>query len=108
MPEQVKVRQSVQEGYMRKISPGQIAFFFTLLGVIILLAVISANLLADLGSLRPSVPAPGGSFDPASLAEWFDVYGPDSLFVVGGAVACADEPQKAAETLVSKVREAFV
>ena len=69
---------------------------------------ISANLLADLGSLRPSAPAPGGSFDPASLAEWFDVYGPDSLFVVGGAVACADEPQKAAETLVSKVREAFV
>ena len=69
---------------------------------------ISANLLADLGSLRPSAPAPGGSFDPAALAEWFDVYGPDSLFVVGGAVACADDPQKAAGMLVSKVREAFV
>lgn len=69
---------------------------------------ISANLLADLGSLRPSAPALGGSVDPAALSDWFEVYGPDSLFVVGGAVACADDPQKAAEKLVTKVREAFV
>jgi len=68
---------------------------------------ISANLLADLGSLRPAVPAPGGSFDLAALDEWFDVYGPDSLFVVGGAVARANDPQKAAEKLVLTVREAF-
>ncbi|MGB5341214.1 MAG: RuBisCO large subunit C-terminal-like domain-containing protein [Thermoanaerobaculia bacterium] len=71
-------------------------------------SAISANLRSELGTLRPSAPAPGGSIEPAALVEWLDLYGPDSVFVVGSAVARAEDPTAAAEELVSTVRDAFV
>ena len=71
-------------------------------------SAISSNLRSELGTLRPSAPAPGGSIEPAALVEWLDLYGPDSVFVVGSSVARAEDPTAAAEELVSTVRDAFV
>ncbi|NHZ73524.1 MAG: hypothetical protein GWP16_03530 [Nitrospirae bacterium] len=71
-------------------------------------SAIRRNLLSELGSLRPSAPAPGGSIESTALAEWLDFYGPDSILVVGSSVSCADDPSAAAEELVSTVRKAFV
>ena len=71
-------------------------------------SAIGRNLLADLGTLRPSAPAPGGSIDPSALEDWFHLYGPDSVFVVGSSVIRSGDPQRAAEELVSTVRSAFV
>ena len=69
---------------------------------------ISSNLLAQLGTLRASAPAPGGGIDPAALADWLHLYGPDSVFVVGNAVIRADDPRRSAEKWVATVRSAFV
>ncbi len=69
---------------------------------------IRSNLLAELGTLRPSAPAPGGSIDPARLQGWFRLYGPDSVFVVGSSVIRAEDPRRAAEKWVATVRSAFV
>ncbi|MGB5295940.1 MAG: RuBisCO large subunit C-terminal-like domain-containing protein, partial [Thermoanaerobaculia bacterium] len=71
-------------------------------------SAIRSNLLGELGTLRPSAPAPGGSIETAALVEWLDLYGPDSVFVVGSSVARAEDPTAAAEELVSTVRDAFV
>ncbi len=71
-------------------------------------SAIRSNLLGELGTLRPAAPAPGGSIETAALVEWLDLYGPDSVFVVGSSVARAEDPKAAAEELVSTVREAFV
>jgi len=70
-------------------------------------SAVSSNLLADLGNLRPSAPAPGGSIEASALVDWLGVYGPDSVFVVGSSVTRADDPTAAAEELVSTVRAAF-
>ena len=70
-------------------------------------SAIGSNLLSSLGDLRPSGPAPGGSIEAAALVDWFDLYGPDSIFVVGSSVTGAEDPVKAAEALVSTVRGAF-
>jgi ribulose-bisphosphate carboxylase large chain len=69
---------------------------------------ISSNLLSDLGRLRPSAPAPGGSIESPAIGDWLELYGPDSVLVVGSSVTCADDPSAAAEALVSMVRGAFI
>jgi ribulose-bisphosphate carboxylase large chain len=70
-------------------------------------SAISSNLLGELGTLRRSAPAPGGSIESAALVEWLDLYGPDSVFVVGSSVTRAEDPTAAAEELVSTVLDAF-
>jgi ribulose-bisphosphate carboxylase large chain len=67
-------------------------------------SAVSSNLLSGLGNLRPAAPAPGGSIETAALVDWLDVYGPDSIFVVGSSVTCAEDPTAAAKELVSAVR----
>ncbi len=69
---------------------------------------ISSNLLSDLGRLRPSAPAPGGSIESPAIGDWLELHGPDSVLVVGSSVTCADDPSAAAEELVSTVRGAFI
>lgn len=68
---------------------------------------IGTNLLTDLGGLLPCAPAPGGSIEISALGEWLELYGPDSLFVVGSSVYCAADPAAAAGELVSTVHDAF-
>jgi len=70
-------------------------------------SAISSNLLGELGTLRRSAPAPGGGIESAALVKWLDLYGPDSVFVVGSSVARAEDPTAAAEELVSTVLDAF-
>lgn len=70
-------------------------------------SAISSNLLGELGTLPRSAPAPGGGIESAALVEWLDLYGPDSVFVVGSSVVRAEDPTAAAEELVSTVLDAF-
>ncbi len=49
-------------------------------------AAINANLRSPLGSLRPAFPVPAGGIDLARVPEWIRVYGPDTIFLIGGSL----------------------
>lgn len=47
---------------------------------------IAARLRSPLGDLRPSFPAPGGGMDALRVARWRQVYGQETLFLLGSAL----------------------
>jgi ribulose-bisphosphate carboxylase large chain len=47
---------------------------------------IHARLRAPLGAVRPAFPVLGGGIDAARLAHWMRVYGPDTIFLIGGSI----------------------
>src|SRR4029078_4187803 len=56
---------------------------------------IAARLRAPLGGLRPSFPAPGGGMDLARVRRWRDLYGPETLFLLGSGLLQEPDIEKA-------------
>jgi ribulose-bisphosphate carboxylase large chain len=49
-------------------------------------AAINARLQGPLGSMRPAFPVPGGGIDVERVPYWFDRYGLDVIFLIGGGL----------------------
>lgn len=47
---------------------------------------ITGRLREPLGALRPAWPAPTGGIGPADVAQVCDIYGPDTVLLIGGAL----------------------
>jgi ribulose-bisphosphate carboxylase large chain len=57
-----------------------------------------------LHGLAPTLPTPGGGMSIDRAPEMLDVYGADTLFLVGGDLRRGGDPRRAAERLVAAVR----
>jgi len=57
-----------------------------------------------LGGVLPSMPALGGGVDARRVGHWIDVYGSDTMFLVGGSLYEASDPESATAELASVVR----
>jgi ribulose-bisphosphate carboxylase large chain len=67
---------------------------------------IAARLRAPLGDVRPSFPAPGGGMDLARVRRWRDVYGPDTVFLLGSGLLQEPHLGRAVEDLLRAVEPA--
>jgi ribulose-bisphosphate carboxylase large chain len=65
---------------------------------------VHRTLRRPLGALRPSLPALGGGIDATRVGHWIDVYGPDTMFLVGGSLFRAPDLESATAELGSIVR----
>lgn len=60
---------------------------------------IHARLRSRLGAIAPAFPALGGGIDAARLGHWLRVYGPDTIFLIGGSVYLQGDVRAAAARL---------
>ena len=60
---------------------------------------INENLRAPWGGLRPAMPVPGGGMDAARVPHWADLYGPDTMFLVGSSLYAQGDVERAARRL---------
>lgn len=67
---------------------------------------VNAHARAPLGEHRPSFPVPAGGIQAKEVDHWFDLYGPDTLLLVGGSVLEADDVEAAARAVVEAARAA--
>ncbi|HXJ31565.1 MAG TPA: RuBisCO large subunit C-terminal-like domain-containing protein [Gemmatimonadales bacterium] len=66
---------------------------------------INRRLRAPLGSTRPAFPVPGGGVDAARIAYWIDVYGNDTMFLIGSSLLRAPDLETATRAVVDQVRK---
>jgi ribulose 1,5-bisphosphate carboxylase large subunit-like protein len=62
-------------------------------------------LRAPLGPTRPAFPVPGGGVDAKRIAHWIDVYGNDTMFLIGSSLLRAPDLEAATRTVVDQVRQ---
>ncbi len=48
---------------------------------------------------RPALPVPGGGIDAARVAHWAELYGPDTMFLVGSSLYAQGDVERAARRL---------
>jgi len=65
---------------------------------------INRRLRAPLGPTRPAFPVPGGGVDAARIAHWIDVYGDDTMFLIGSSLLRAPDLEAATRAVVEQVR----
>jgi ribulose-bisphosphate carboxylase large chain len=61
---------------------------------------------APLGSHPAAFPVPAGGIQAAEVDHWFDLYGPDTLLLIGGSILEADDVEGAAREVVAAARVA--
>jgi ribulose-bisphosphate carboxylase large chain len=66
---------------------------------------INRRLRAPLGPTRPAFPVPGGGVDAARIAHWIDVYGNDTMFLIGSSLLRAPDLEAATRAVVDQVRQ---
>jgi ribulose-bisphosphate carboxylase large chain len=49
--------------------------------------------------LRPALPVPGGGIDAARVPHWIEVYGRDTMFLVGSSLYAQGDVERAAQRL---------
>jgi ribulose-bisphosphate carboxylase large chain len=59
-----------------------------------------------LGSHRPAFPVPAGGIQADQVDHWFDLYGPETLLLIGGSVLEAPDVEAAARSVVEAARTA--
>jgi len=61
---------------------------------------------SPLGPHAPAFPVPAGGIQAAEVAHWFDLYGPDTLLLIGGSVLEAEDVEGAARSVVEAAHAA--
>lgn len=61
---------------------------------------------APLGSHLPAFPVPAGGVQAGEVKDWFRLYGPDTLLLVGGSILEAPDVERAARAVVEAARAA--
>lgn len=64
---------------------------------------INARARGPLGGLRPAFPVPAGGVQAHRVPHWIEVYGPDTLLLVGGSILEADDVRARAAEVVEAV-----
>jgi len=59
-----------------------------------------------LGPHLPVFPVPAGGIQAREVRHWFDLYGPDTLLLIGGSLLEAPDVEEAARTVVEAARKA--
>lgn len=67
---------------------------------------VNARARAPLGDHVAAFPVPAGGIQAAEVEHWFDVYGPDTLLLIGGSVLEADDVEAAARGVVEAAIQA--
>lgn len=67
---------------------------------------VNAHARAPLGTHPPAFPVPAGGIQAAEVSHWFELYGPDTLLLVGGSVLEAEDVEAAARSVVEAARAA--
>ena len=68
-------------------------------------AEITERLRAPLGALRPAWPAPTGGMGPADIGPICEIYGPDTVLLIGGALLAHPEGIEAgAREILDRIR----
>jgi len=57
---------------------------------------VARHLRRSLGALRAAFPVPGGGIDARRMVHWREVYGDDTIFLLGGALLGAPDVTRAA------------
>jgi len=65
---------------------------------------INERLRGRLGEARPAFPVPAGGIDVARVAEWLSLWGPDTVFLIGGSLYARGDYEVAAHDLVVEVQ----
>jgi len=66
---------------------------------------INRRLRAPLGPMRAAFPVPGGGIDAARIAHWMDLYGNDTMFLIGSSLLRAPDLEAATRRVVEQVRK---
>jgi len=61
---------------------------------------VNARARGPLGPHAPAVPVPAGGIQAGEIGRWFDLYGPDTLLLIGGSILEADDVEGAARSVV--------
>lgn len=64
---------------------------------------INRRLRAPLGPIRTAFPVPGGGVDAARIAQWIDLYGNDTMFLIGSSLLRAPDLEAATRRVVDAV-----
>ena len=67
---------------------------------------INARLRGALGHHRAAFPAPAGGVDAAAAASWLELYGPDTMLLIGGSLLGQDDLLGATRRVVAAALEA--
>lgn len=65
---------------------------------------INRRLRAPLGPTRPAFPVPGGGVDAARIGHWIELYGNDTMFLIGSSLLRAPDLEEATRAVVDAVR----
>lgn len=65
---------------------------------------INRRLRAPLGAIRPAFPVPGGGVDAARVGHWIELYGNDTMFLIGSSLLRAPDLETATRQVVDMVR----
>lgn len=65
---------------------------------------INAALRKSLGPLRPAFPVPGGGVDVRRVRHWIDLYGMDTILLIGGSLYAQGDLTAASRRLLDTVR----
>lgn len=68
---------------------------------------INRRLRGPLGTLRPSLAAPGGGIEAARVPEWLARWGPDTAFLIGGSLYAQGDYEAATRRLVEAMRRSY-
>ncbi len=69
-------------------------------------AAINDRLRRPLGGRRPAFPVPGGGIDTSRLEEWIELYGPDTIFLIGTGLYRESDLESGAAALAGSLRRA--
>jgi len=64
---------------------------------------INRRLRAPLGPIRPAFPVPGGGVDAARVARWIELYGNDTMFLIGSSLLRAPDLEVATRAVVEQI-----
>jgi len=65
---------------------------------------VNRRLRGPLGDAKPAFPVPAGGINAARVSEWLGVWGPNTLFLIGGSLYAQGDYEAAARSLVVEVK----
>ena len=65
---------------------------------------INQRLRAPLATVRPAIPVPGGGIDAQRVGHWMELYGNDTMFLIGSSLLRAPDLEAATRGVIDVVR----
>ena len=68
---------------------------------------INQKLRGPLADAKPAFPVPAGGIDAVRVPEWLRLWGPDTIFLIGGSLYARGDYEAAARVLVAEVQRSY-